>query len=340
MEAFVLKKHGSATTAFLRKEIPEPVLGPGQVLISSEGFGLNYADIMARNGLYKDAPPLPSIIGYDVVGKIEKLGEGVLGYTVGQRVSALTRFGGYAQKAVTDARAIIPISDSVPLAEAAALATQYCTAWYASMNCVQLFPGAKVLIHAAAGGVGTALVQIAKMQGCEIFGTVGADIKMKSIIENGVHHPINYRTHNFVDEVRKQIEIGGLDFVFDSIGGSTFRKSFGLLGPGGKIVGYGAADRSRGGPIELLKLAFGFGLYHPVVLLMNSKGMIGVNMLRIADHQPDQLKRTMFSISKAYAAGDIKPISGGVFSANDLAKAHQLLESRNSIGKIAVVWDT
>ena len=166
MKAAVLVKNGAASTAFEMQEVPKPIAKPGEVLIKVAAFGLNFADVMARKGLYKEAPPLPCILGYDVAGIIDAVGEGVLTLKIGDRVTAMTRFGGYAEYAVTNARAVAIIPDYLPLTTATALATQYCTAVYAAAELVNLYPGDKVLVQSGAGGVGSALIQYAQYKQC------------------------------------------------------------------------------------------------------------------------------------------------------------------------------
>ena len=179
MKAIFLIKNGLAEKAFEIRETSIPNPNSGQVLIKVEAFGLNFADVMARNGMYKDAPPMPCVLGYDVAGKIEKIGEGVTHLKIGDRVTAMTRFGGYAEFAITDARATAIIPETIDAASATALTTQYCTAYFAAAEMVNLHPGDKVLIHSGAGGVGTALIQFAKYKQCEIFSTAGSEEKIK-----------------------------------------------------------------------------------------------------------------------------------------------------------------
>jgi NADPH2:quinone reductase len=336
----VLVRTGDAGQAFERRELPTPEPGPGQLRIAVEAFGLNYADVAARRGLYQDAPPLPSVIGYEVVGRVDALGQGVTAPAVGQRVTALTRFGGYATHALTDARAAVAIPDDLDVGVAAALPTQGCTAWYMAEEMVRLHDGDHVLVHAAAGGVGTLLVQLCKRRGCVVYGTVGSDDKLPLLRELGVDHPINYRRQDFAAEVRRLRGADGLDVVFDSIGGTTFRKGMALLGPGGRMVGYGAADHTAGS-LQLLRsaaFALSFGFHHPVPLLMRSRAVIGVNMLRIADGRPLVLQRCLQAMVDLALKGELRAIVGGRFAADQLAEAHALLESRRSTGKIIVIW--
>ena len=340
MQAMYLVRTGAAAHAFELRDAPTPEPAAGQVRVAVEGFGLNYADVVARHGLYQDAPPMPSVIGYEVVGRVDALGAGVEGFSAGQRVTALTRFGGYATHALTDARAAAPVPEDMDVGVAAALPTQGCTAYYMAEEMVRLHPGDHVLVHAAAGGVGTLLVQLCKRRGCVVYGTAGADDKLELLRSLGVDHPINYRTDDFAAAVRRVRGDAGLDVVFDSIGGATTRRGMALLGAGGRMVGFGAADHTPG-PLQVvrsLRFALSFGLPHPVLLLMRSRAFIGVNMLRIADERPLVLQRCLRAVVDLALSGELRAIVGGRFPAAPLAAAHALRESRGSTGKIVVTW--
>lgn len=339
MKAVVLVKTGNAESAFEIRELQKPKPGPGQVLIKVRGFGLNFADVVARHGDYPDAPPLPSVLGYDVAGTIDEVGNGAGDWQVGEHVVALTRFGGYAQYALADTRALMRVPAATDVSVATALATQYCTAYYAAAMMAGIRKGEKVLIHAAAGGVGLALVQYALHQGCEIFATAGSSGKLDLLRSMGVQHTINYSTQDFAAAIKTQTNQHGVDAVFDAIGGSTFRKGMGLLAPGGRMVGFGAASMNDNRNVfSKLKSVFSFGLYHPALLMMQSKSMMGVNMLRIADHQPETLALVFARVQELYQQKVFQPVTGRTFAATEIAKAHQYLESRQSIGKVACVW--
>lgn len=340
MRAAVLVRHGSPSTAFEIRELTTPNPAAGQVRIAVEAFGLNYADVMARLGLYQDAPPIPSVLGYEVVGRIDAVGSGVTDFATGERVVALSRFGGYATHAITDARAVVPIPDDLDPGIAVALPTQGGTAYYCAEEMVRLHPGDHVLVHAAAGGVGTVLVQLCKRRGCVVYGTVGSDAKMGFLRELGVDHPINYRTTDFAAAAQRLRGSDGLDVIFDSIGGAAVRKGIGLLGSGGRIVCFGGAEHSHGSLQILRSLAFAasFGILHAVPLMMRSKGIIGVNMLRIADNRPLVLQRCLQAVVRLALDGALRPTIGGRFRAEQIGDAHALLEGRGSTGKIVVSW--
>lgn len=339
MEAYYLIKTGAAQTAFEKRALQLPEPAAHEVQLEVEAFGLNFADVMARYGMYKEAPPMPSVLGYEVVGRIVKTGADVTNVQPGQRVVACTRFGGYATHANTNAKAVAVIPDNMPAGEAAALATQYATAWYAAEECIKLRAGEHVLVHAAAGGVGTALVQLAKRRGCIVYGTTGSDSKFEYLKNNGVDHPVNYSTGNFAEQIRALRNGKGVDVVFDAVGGKTFKQGMQLLEAGGRMVTFGAAERlGRRNIFSALGLVFGFGFYHPIALLFPSKSITGINMLRIADHKPEILKECLEQVAKLTAAGELKPYCGKVFSADQIADAHSWLESRKSVGKVVCVW--
>ena len=349
MKAITLVKYGPSAQAFKIRELPDPELGAGSLKIKVDYSGLNFADVMARLGLYQDAPKLPAVLGYDVVGRVVQLGSDVskvedpelADFKVGQRVVAFTRFGGYADTVVVNSLAATPIPEDWDGATATALATQYCTAHYAACEMVRLFPGDRVLIQAAAGGVGTALVQMAKNAGCEVFGTAGSASKVAYMKRQGVDHAINYREQDFAKECSEILKGQKLDVVFDAIGGQTVRKAYDLLGAGGRMVCFGASAMAgkKANVFRSVKTAASFGLYHPIGFLMSSRAVIGVNMLRIADQKPEVIQRCLQSVVKQVAEGKLKPELGKVFAATQIADAHDYLGLRESIGKVALKWN-
>lgn len=338
MKAAVLVKNAEANNSFEIREIDKPTAEAGQVLIKVEAFGLNFADIMARQGNYQDCPPLPAVIGYDVVGEVVEIGAGVDNVVVGDRVTAMTRFGGYAEYAITDYRACAKIAKDYPVGKATALTTQYCTAYYCFEEMLNLYPGDKVLIHAAAGGVGTALVQLAKNAGCEIFGTAGSAEKLEYLRGLGVDHPINYRAEDFEKEVKKIAGEQGIDAVFDPVGGDSVKKGLRLLGSGGRIVLFGASSMTGTNIFGKISAGLGFGFYHPAEFMLASKAMLGVNMLRIADDRPLVLKRCLENVVQLVDKGVLDPTEAKVFPIDELSDAHAFLEGRGSIGKVSVKW--
>lgn len=343
MKALVLTKDvrkGDPGNAFEMQERPIPTASSDEIVIKVSHFGLNYADVMSRRGLYADRPPLPVVLGYEVVGEVTEVGSGVTSLQVGDQVLALTPFGGYAEYAKTLARGAVRLAPGTDPAEATALATQYCTAWIAACHMVNLKQGDKVLVHAAAGGVGTALVQIAKWKGCTVFGTASRPEKIEYLKGLGVDHPINYREKDFVAEIDRICGDDRLDVAFDPIGGKNFKKSFSVLGSGGRLVTFGASEwsSSEGGFLDRIKIGLGFGLIHPIGLLMKSKGVIGVNMLKLGNNKPEYISQCLSEVYDHYQKGILKPKVDSIFDASELGKAHARLEGRGSIGKVVVKW--
>lgn len=339
MKAIFLTRFGPADKAFELRDIPVPEPGELQVRVRVQGFGINFADVMARKGLYQDCPPLPTVLGYDVCGIVDAVGKNVHHLAPGDRIAAMTRFGGYAEYALTDARACLKIGEELNVAEATALATQFCTAYFCAGEMVNLHEGDKVLIHAAAGGVGTALVQYCLHKGCEVFATAGAPEKIELLRAGGVHHPIQYTTQAFDAVIREKTGGKGVDVIFDSVGAAYFRKGIKVLASGGRMVGFGAAGMSNSRNIfAQIKGAIGFGFYHPALFLMKSKSLIGVNMLRIADDKPDLLQHCFQQVGRLYEQKIFRPVTGKIFPAEQIADAHNFLESRRSIGKTAVIF--
>ena len=339
MNAAYLIKYGNAEKAFEIREADKPRPNANQVLIKVEAFGLNFADVMARLGLYKAAPPLPAILGYDVVGEIEAIGTNVNHVKLGDRVIALTKFGGYAEFALADKEVVYKIPNSFSAGVAVALATQYSTAYFLSHHMANLQENDTVLIHAAAGGVGTALVQMALHKKCIVFGTCGSDEKVAYLKKNGVHYPINYRKNDFEDVVRKVIEKKGLDAVFDPVGGKSVKKDFRLLGAGGRVFSFGVSSMNQTKTIfGKLRVLWQFGFYHPLQFLSGSKGIVGINMLKVGEENPEKMAKVMQEVIRLTEEGILTPYVGGEYQVEQLAEAHAFLESRKSMGKIVIKW--
>ena len=201
MKALVITEHGPPDVLRV-EERPDPEPGPGEVRVRVRAAGVNFADLLGRVGLYPDAPKPPCVVGYEVAGDVDAVGEGVRDYEVGQRVMGSCRFGGYAQLAVTKTSSLVPMPDGWTYSEGAAMPVTYATAYAGLVRYGGLRAGERVLIQAAAGGVGIAATQIAKLVGAEVYGTASPS-KHDAIRGFGVDHPVDYRTHDVVDEVRR-----------------------------------------------------------------------------------------------------------------------------------------
>lgn len=338
MKVIQLIKNADPQSSFQCVEMPTPLLGEDEILVKVSCFGLNFADVMIRRGLYDGAPKLPSVIGFDAVGIIEKMGSQVKRFKPGDRVLCLTRFGSYAEYVSAKEMASVLLPDSIPDAEATALATQYCTAYYAAEELVKLHKGDQVLIHAGAGGLGTALIQWAKHKGCTIYATAGSDKKMEYLKSLGVNHPINYHKTDFIKELKKIGPKEGIDVIFDGIGGASVRRGIASLAPGGRMVCHGASGFIGKNLIQKLADFFQFGFYHPVQFMKSSKSLIGINMMCIADEKPELIHKLLDQVIYFAAQGIFIPHVSSIFPVEKISDAHRLLENRESIGKMVVTW--
>jgi len=339
MRAAVLVRNTSADKAFEIRELHIPEVPDNFVLIQVESFGLNYADVMARKGQYRDAPPMPSVLGYDVCGRIYAVGKKVTLHQVGDRVTALTRFGGYAEFAVTDERAAVKIEESTDSVAALSLATQGATAWYCAEEVCTLYKNERVVITAAAGGVGSLLVQLAKLRETKVYGIVSTEAKEQLIKSLGADGALNRSKGDIFQQYQAFEGKKSIDVMFDSAGGSYVKNGIKNLAPGGRMVCYGGSQGTNASNIfKLIPFALSFGFYHPVPFLMNSQAIIGVNMLRLADHKPDVLKRCIEEPVKLFNEGKLKPLDGKLFPIEHLADAHEAIEQGKIPGKIGVKW--
>ncbi|MFK8039364.1 MAG: zinc-binding alcohol dehydrogenase family protein [Crocinitomicaceae bacterium] len=340
MKAIFLIRKGNAEQAFEIKETLKPeVTEVDDVLIKVEAFGLNYADVMARHGQYKEAPPFPAIMGYEVVGTVEAVKDSKNDHLVGRRVVGFTRFGGYAEYALSKDFGIVVINE-MDTGSALCIATQYVTAYYMSSVVTNLFKRDKVLIHAGAGGVGTALIQLCKLKGCTVIATAGSEEKINYIESQGADHAINYRRVDYGLEIAELLGGDRLDATFNPIAGSTFKKDFALIGSGGRVILFGGSELSgkKWGILSSLNFVRKMGFRLAIGLMMRSKSIIGVNMLKIGDNKPALLHHCLTEVTKLITDGKLKPHVGAIYQASDIAKAHSLLENRKSIGKIIVKW--
>jgi NADPH2:quinone reductase len=339
-EAFVLCKNGPSDQAFERKIVQLQELASDEVLIESEAFGLNYADVMARHGLYKEAPPLPCVLGYELVGIVTQVGVNCSPALLGKRVLAFSRFGGYAKLVQTKAHAIVEIGD-LSAEIAMSLSTQGVTAYYMSDYVSPIRKNEHVLIHAAAGGVGSLLIQLAKRKGAIVYAKIGSEDKRELAIKLGADHVINYKTTAYELEIKKLLGSNKLSASFNPVAGNTIKKDMSLLGSNGRLYLFGGSQMVGGkyGILSKLKFLWDMGFVLPIGLMMQSKSILGVNMLKIADGYPEIISTCLQDMLELYRKNEITTHVGGVFNENQLIEAHDLLESGNSMGKITVRWN-
>lgn len=293
---------------------------------------------MARVGLYPDAPKPPCVVGYEFAGDVESLGEGVEGVSAGDRVLGGCRFGGYAERVVVGADQLVPLPEGWSFEQGAALPVNYGTAYAGLIRYGGLRADERVLLHAAAGGVGVAATQIAKQVGAEIFGTASAS-KHDAVRELGVGHPIDYRSQDFVAEVRRITgEEQPLDLVMDAVGGKSFRRSFSLLRPGGRLVCFGASSAAGGDRRDIpraLRMLAQTPRFNALKLMSDSKAVIGLNMLRLWDAR-GSLDEYIAPLSEWAASGAIRPVVAQSFPLERGADAHRFLQERRNVGKVVL----
>lgn len=334
-----LTKFGEANEAFSFTEIaiPEPLAD--EVQISVERFGINYADVMAREGNYKEAPPLPCVLGYEVVGEVTKVGKDAPKDLLGKRVVAFTRFGGYSQCVNTKYFGVAEIGD-YDGNKALCLATQYVTAYYMSHIATVVQKEDSVLIHAAAGGVGTALIQLLKHKGVKIIAKTGSDSKTQYLKDLGVDHIVNYNKSDYSDQIKNILQDKPLHVSFNPVGGSTFKKDWKLLALSGALILFGGSEMSgkKWGIFSKLNFVRKMGLVIPIGLMMQSKSIIGINMLKVADFKPLTLQFCLEEVVRMAKEGQLEPHVGGVYNAEKIAEAHAFLASGKSKGKVVLQW--
>ncbi len=319
------------------REAPDPTPGPGEVRVAVRAAGVNFADVVARQGLYLDAPKFPFVPGYEVSGTVDALGPGVTAPAVGTPVIALTRFGGYSTRVCVPARQAVPLPAGVDLLAGAAIPVTFLTAWHSLVVLGNLRPGERVLVHAAAGGVGLSALQIAKLRGAGLVAGTAGPSKHERLRALGLDAPIDYYKQDFEAEVKRLTDGKGVHVVLDAVGGRSFQRSYDALAPGGRLVMFGASTITSGPKRNLWSVAkglFGMPKFKPVDLMMANKGVFGVNMLHMADDEPDLIVDELGAILGHVAAGALKPVVDLVVPLAGAAEAHKRLESHGNFGKV------
>jgi NADPH:quinone reductase-like Zn-dependent oxidoreductase len=333
MRAVVITKHGD-TSVLQVQERPDPPLLPGHVRIEVAAAGVNFADTMARTGLYPDAPKPPMVVGYEVAGTVTEAAPDVADIEPGARVMAGTRFGGYASQVVVPAAAVVSLPDRLSFEQGAAIPVNYSTAWAALIGYGSLRPGERVLIQAAAGGVGIAATQLAKRHGAEVHGTASPQ-KHDAIRGNGVDVAHDYRKRGWDLDLDDRFDI-----VLDAIGGVSFRHSYRLLRAGGRLVAFGASSVQQGERRNLrkaapraLRMLRGFDLIRQ---MSDSKSVIGLNMLRLWDDR-GTLAPWTDPLAALMEDGTIQPVVSDVVPFDRAADAHRIIAERRNVGKVVLV---
>jgi NADPH:quinone reductase len=285
-------------------EVPDPVAEDGQVLVRVRAAGVNFADVLVRQGRYPQPPPLPTVPGSEVAGEVD-----------GRRVMALPRGGGYAELVAVDPELLVPLPDGASFEEGASFLLTFLTAWIPLTRQVRIGPGSLVLVHAGSGGVGSAAVQVAKQLGARVVATASTEEKRRVALDLGADEVFGYE--DFDEKVRA-------DVILDSVGGEIFSRSLGVLNPLGTLVGIGFA----GGWWEPLD---------PAPLVGRNVGVIGFYLGRLMRHRPDVVRDAIAELLPLWEAGDLRPLVGSTFPLADAPAAHRLIEERRHVGKVVLV---
>jgi NADPH:quinone reductase-like Zn-dependent oxidoreductase len=331
MRAVVITKHGGPAVLKVQ-ERPDPALGPGEVRIGVAAAGVNFADAMARMGLYPDAPKPPVVVGYEVAGTILELGDGVVGLEHGQRVIAGTLFGGYASQVVVPAGSVLALPDRLTFEQGAAIPLNYATAWTALLGYGSLQAGERVLIHSAGGGVGIAATQIAKRHRAEVCGTASPG-KHERIRELGCDRVLDYTQAGWENGLPK------FDVILDAIGGKSFRRSYSLLRPGGRLVAFGVSaivSGPRRNPFTALRTVARMPRFSILKQLSESKAVIGLNMYALARDR-GTFEPWLAPLRELLDDGTIMPVVAGEFSFEDAGAAQTMITERRNVGKVVLV---
>lgn len=339
MRQIWLARKGSPEVLEIRRAArPRP--GPGEVRIRVEAAGVNFADVMMRRGLYPDAPALPAIPGYEVAGVVDALGEGVAADLLDRPVMALCRFGGYSESLCVPSRQVWLRPAGVSAVQGAALPVNYLTAWQMVRVLAPLKQGDRLLVHSAAGGVGQAVGQLARLAGARLLGSA-SPTKHDLLLEQGFEHVFDSRLTRYADSVRAVTGGRGVDVALEPRHGRWIMESYRCLAKCGKLVLFGFSSAARGdgsgyfSALRTLARAPWLQL-NPVRLMNDNRAIAGVNLGRMWD-QHDRLGGWMEQLLQLLADGGIEPRIDSVHSFERAAEAHRLLEDRRNVGKLVLV---
>ncbi len=319
------------------RETPDPQPQRGQVRVRVRAAGINFADILARMGLYPDSPKLPAVVGYEVAGVVDRVGGGVDGFRDGDRVVCTTRFGGYSDVVCVAQDVVCPMPDDLGFENAASIPVNYLTAWLMLVRLGNVRSGERVLVHACAGGVGLAAVQICRHFGAEVIGTASAG-KHDRLREMGVAACIDYRRQDFEEEIEKLTDGRGVDIVLDAVGGASFGKSYRSLSDLGRLFVFGASSLAPGSKRSILAALKGLlqmPSFKPLQLMSANKGVIGANLAHLW-HRGEEMAAMLEEIVDLFADGTFKPIVDRSFPFAEAAAAHRYIQDRKNFGKVVL----
>ncbi len=337
MRQIVIPKYGDVNV-FRIEEKPDPRPGRGEVLIRVKASGINFADILARKGLYPDAPKLPMVVGYEISGVIESVGESADKNFKGREVLAMTRFKGYADAVVVPVSQVFDKPNSLSFEQAAALPVNYLTAYQLLVTMGALKKDESVLIHNAGGGVGLAALDIARKIGAITYGTASSG-KHDFLKQRGLAHAIDYRTEDWPQRLNELTGGKGVELVLDPLGGSSWKKSYKALRATGRLGMFGisvATESGLGAKLSLLKVALQMPWFSPVGLMDKNKSAFGVNLGHMW-HEAEKVAGWMQEILDGVKESWVRPHVDQAFPLEKIGAAHAHIEARKNIGKVVLV---
>lgn len=331
---------GPEVISLVEEEIPPPRAGEVRVRVLAAGVGL--PDVLAREGVHPETPRVPYTPGWDLVGTVDQLGTGVTGFEPHQAVAAMPIHGCYAQYVCVPQRKLVPVPAGVDAAEAVALVLNYTTAYQMLHRSAKAQPGQRMLIHGASGGVGSAMLQLAKLAGVEIYGTCSA--QGAAVVRELGGIPIDYKNADFVKEIRR-LTGDGVDAVFDGIGGDNLWRSRDALREGGRLVTYGFQSKMHGG-----RMASPSKGRHPIresaelggYILRNwlkpgRKKMVPYSIQWLMRVRPVWFRHDLLTLLGLLSRGEIKPLIAARLRLEDARRAHEMLGEGGVLGKIVLL---
>ena len=337
MRTVVITKFGPPDVLQFR-DLDIPSIGARDVLVRTRAIGLNFAEVFARLGYYPRIPKPPFVPGIEFSGIVDAVGSAVRGLKKGDRVFGITKHNAYAEYIAVSKDFLMRMPHAMTFEDAAAFGVASMTAYHGLVTLAHLRKEERLLIHAAAGGVGTAALQVAKHFGAIAYATVGSQAKMKVAEELGAEVVINYSDNDFADVIRNETNGKGLDVIFDSVGGKVMRKGWKLLAPMGRYVLYGfaAVANERGvNKFKALQESISVPLIYPPSMVTKNVSLMGFNLFFLSQ-KTEYLRKAMSQLLQWYEKGILRPIVGSVFPFDQIVEAQRFLQSRKSIGKVVV----
>ena len=316
------------------EECPEPEIKEGEVRVRIHRAGINFADLMMRQGLYGANPDYPFTPGYEASGEVIEVGEGVKSYSPGDRVLAMTGFGGYSEQVVMDSNRMIKLPDSISFEQAAAIPVTYGTAFHMLVHLGGISKGDSVLVHHAAGGVGTAVAQICKAYGASLVIGTASSSKKEFVESLGVTF-VDRDSEDFVSDCKEMTDGKGVHHALDPVGGSNLMKSYKALRRGGKLYFFGASNAVKGDKRSIfsaLRMWRTTPSFDPLKMMSSNKAVFGVHMGLLDDESI--FKGHLSTLSEMLLKGQIDPIIDSVWRFEDVAKAQMHMHDRKNRGKI------